>query len=113
MAPRKSCAVPSENPAIKQIYFPPYSPELNPHEHVWEGGRSEVTHNRFIPKIEPVAKELAGYIEGARCYEVGAGFPFVENLSMKTFAKVQMYLGATVSQLLPNRLWAPSSSRSS
>ena len=39
---------------IKQVYFPPYSPELNPQEHVWKKGRSQVTHNRFIPKIEPV-----------------------------------------------------------
>ncbi len=47
---------------IKQIYFPPYSPELNPQEHVWKQGRSQVTHNRFIPKIEPVTKELVDYL---------------------------------------------------
>ena len=51
---------------ISQIYFPPYSPELNPQEHVWKKGRSEVTHNRFIPKIEPVAKELVNYLNATR-----------------------------------------------
>ena len=51
---------------ISQIYFPPYSPDLNPQEHVWKKGRSEVTHNRFIPKIEPVAKELVDYLNATR-----------------------------------------------
>lgn len=51
---------------IKQIYFPPYSPELNPQEHVWKKGRSEVTHNRFIPKIEPVTKELVDYLNATK-----------------------------------------------
>ena len=51
---------------ISQIYFPPYSPELNPQEHVWKKGRSEVTHNRFIPKIEPVTKELVDYLNITR-----------------------------------------------
>ena len=47
---------------IESIHFPPYSPELNPQEHVWKQGRSQVTHNRFIPKIEPVTKELLDYL---------------------------------------------------
>ena len=47
---------------IEAIYFPPYSPQLNPQEHVWKNGRSAVTHNRFISKIEPVTKELVDYL---------------------------------------------------
>ena len=47
---------------IEAVHFPPYSPELNPQEHVWKNGRSQVTHNRFIPKIEPVTKELVDYL---------------------------------------------------
>ena len=47
---------------IEAVHFPPYSPELNPQEHVWKQGRSAVTHNRFIPKIEPVTKELVDYL---------------------------------------------------
>ena len=47
---------------IEAIHFPPYSPQLNPQEHVWKNGRSAVTHNRFIPKIEPVTKELVDYL---------------------------------------------------
>ena len=34
------------------INFPPYSPELNPQEHVWKQGRSEITHNNFIENID-------------------------------------------------------------
>ncbi|CAG4899944.1 IS630 family transposase [Acidithrix sp. C25] len=47
---------------IEAVHFPPYSPQLNPQEHVWKQGRSAVTHNRFIPKIEPVTKELVDYL---------------------------------------------------
>lgn len=47
---------------IEAIHFPPYSPQLNPQEHVWKQGRTAVTHNRFIPKIEPVTKELVDYL---------------------------------------------------
>jgi transposase len=47
---------------IEAVHFPPYSPQLNPQEHVWKQGRSQVTHNRFIPKIEPVTKELIDYL---------------------------------------------------
>ena len=47
---------------IEAIHFPPYSPQLNPQEHVWKQGRTQVTHNRFIPKIEPVTKELVNYL---------------------------------------------------
>ena len=43
---------------IEAIHFPSYSPELNLGKHVWKNARSAVTHNRFIPKIEPVTKEL-------------------------------------------------------
>ena len=51
---------------IEQIFFPPYSPELNPQEHVWKQGRATVTNNRFIPKIEPVAKELIDYLNSTK-----------------------------------------------
>ncbi|MCX5925193.1 MAG: IS630 family transposase [Candidatus Dependentiae bacterium] len=34
------------------INFPPYSPELNPQEHVWKEGRKHITHNTFIDNID-------------------------------------------------------------
>ena len=44
------------------IWFPPYTPELNPQEHVWKAGRTAVTHNRHITDIEATIREFVGYI---------------------------------------------------
>jgi transposase len=48
---------------IEVIYFPPYSPEENPQEHVWKSVRSNITHNRFIKNIDLVADEFVTYIK--------------------------------------------------
>lgn len=45
------------------IHFPPYTPDLNPQEHVWKEGRKHTTHNRHITKVEEVAKEFKDYLE--------------------------------------------------
>ncbi len=47
---------------IETLYFPPYSPEENPQEHVWKAGRSAVTHNTFISNIEKTAENFVTYI---------------------------------------------------
>lgn len=47
---------------IETIYFPPYSPEENPQEHVWKKGRSEITDNKFIKDIDKVANEFVNYL---------------------------------------------------
>lgn len=44
------------------IYFPPYTPELNPQEHVWKEGRRHITHNQHITKIEEIAEKFKEYI---------------------------------------------------
>jgi transposase len=47
------------------IHFPPYTPQLNPQEHVWKAGRKAVTHNRYIgEKLEEVADTFKEYITG-------------------------------------------------
>jgi len=51
-----------EDSNIEVVYFPPYSPEENPQEHVWKAGRSAVTHNKFIPDIGEAADKLVGYL---------------------------------------------------
>lgn len=48
---------------IETVYFPPYSPEENPQEHVWKAGRAHVTHNRFIKDIDLVTNELIDYLK--------------------------------------------------
>jgi transposase len=47
---------------IETIYFPPYSPEENPQEHVWKKGRSKCTHNKFIADIDKATDEFIKYL---------------------------------------------------
>lgn len=47
---------------IKIIYFPSYSPEENPQEHIWNSGREYVTHNNFIPNVEKTADDFVEYL---------------------------------------------------
>ena len=47
---------------IEPIYFPPYSPEENPQEHVWKAGRSAVTHNQYIPDVEKAAEDFINHL---------------------------------------------------
>ena len=44
------------------IYFPPYSPEENPQEHVWREGRKEVSHNKFIENIDTATDEFVTFL---------------------------------------------------
>lgn len=46
------------------IHFPPYTPDLNPQEHVWKAGRKAVSHNQYIQKVGETAEEFKQYIEG-------------------------------------------------
>lgn len=64
-----------EDGFIETIYFPPYSPEENPQEHVWKAGRSAVTHNQFIQSIDQSSMDFVTYInQETFCYKlVGYG----------------------------------------
>lgn len=55
-----------EDGKIELIFFPPYTPELNPQEHVWKEGRKEVTNNQFIPNVEKVAVDFVNYLNSKR-----------------------------------------------
>jgi transposase len=49
------------------IHFPPYTPDLNPQEHVWKAGRKAVTHNHFIgEQLDTIAEQFKDCIEGQR-----------------------------------------------
>lgn len=45
------------------IWFPSYSPELNPQEHVWKAGRQAVTHNKQITNINTTAEQFKSHLE--------------------------------------------------
>lgn len=47
---------------IEVIYFPPYSPEENPQEHVWKEGRKEISHNKFIDNIDLATDEFVSFL---------------------------------------------------
>jgi len=51
-----------EDQNIKTIYFPKYSPEENPQEHVWKSGRQNITHNRFIKDIDTATDEFVDHL---------------------------------------------------
>jgi transposase len=51
---------------IEVIYFPRYSPEQNPQEHVWREGRKEVTHNKYIENIDTTTDEFIHYLNTTR-----------------------------------------------
>ena len=46
----------------KTLYFPPYTPDLNPQEHVWKAGRKATTHNLHITNIEQTTEDFKAYI---------------------------------------------------
>ncbi|MFH1009273.1 MAG: transposase, partial [Candidatus Latescibacterota bacterium] len=45
--------VSSPAPHIELWKLPPYSPELNPIEHLWQWVRNNVTHNEFFETLPP------------------------------------------------------------
>ena len=47
---------------IKTSYFPKYTPEENPQEHVWKNGRDQVSHNRYIENIDTTTDEFIKYL---------------------------------------------------
>lgn len=47
---------------IEVIYFPPYSPEKNPQEHVWREGRKEISHNHFIENIDTATDTFVNFL---------------------------------------------------
>jgi transposase len=47
---------------IEIHYFPTYSPDENPQEHVWKKGRAEKSHNVFIPDIQKAADNFATFL---------------------------------------------------
>lgn len=51
---------------IQTIYFPRGAPEENPQEHVWKNGRGQVSHNRFIQKIDKTANEFVRYLNSTK-----------------------------------------------
>ena len=59
---------------IETMFFPAASPELNPQEHVWKAGRSNVTHNEFIENIDKAADQFVNFLNKTKFTYSFAGF---------------------------------------
>ena len=51
----KSFVMPSN---LKLHFLPPYSPELNPQEHIWDELREKYFHNQAFDSMEPLEERL-------------------------------------------------------
>lgn len=48
---------------LRFLFLPPYSPELNPQEHIWDELREKNFHNRVFENIEALEEHLAGALK--------------------------------------------------
>ena len=47
---------------LELMSFPPYSPELNPQEHVWREARNNVSHNHEVFDFNILVEEFYSYL---------------------------------------------------
>jgi transposase len=73
-------------PNMRLVFLPPYSPELNPMEHVWEEIREKWFPNRVFNSLEAVEHRLVQavrYLESQRQLVASiTGFDWVVNISL-------------------------------
>lgn len=48
---------------LELFNFPPYSPELNPQEHVWKALRQKITHNRLEKDFSVLIKDCLKFLK--------------------------------------------------
>lgn len=64
---------------VETVYFPRYSPEENPQEHVWKSGRANVTHNEFIEDIDKATDNFIKYLNKTKFnYSLVGSSPVLE-----------------------------------
>ncbi|WP_139176749.1 transposase [Nitrosospira multiformis] len=51
---------------VRTLFLPPYSPELNPQEHVWDELREKFFHNRSFDSLDALETHLE---KALRCLE--------------------------------------------
>jgi transposase len=47
---------------IKVSWFPPYSHEENPQEHVWKAGQAHITHNKLFTDIDAITDDFVDFL---------------------------------------------------
>lgn len=48
---------------VRTLFLPPYAPELNPQEHVWDELREKFFHNRAFDTLEALERHLEGALK--------------------------------------------------
>jgi hypothetical protein len=81
----KALSVP-ENMA--PIFLPPYSPELNPVEHIWEHIRENGFHNKAFSSIDAVENQLMESLSALENDPASVasmtGFPWIVSMNLNT-----------------------------
>jgi len=52
---------------MRLIPLPPYAPELNPMEHVWDDLREKSFHNRVFESIDALENHLEASLRAMEC----------------------------------------------
>jgi len=70
-------------PNIRLLFLPPYSPELNPVEHLWDDLREKHFHNRVFDSIEALEDHLVAglqnYEQRPECVRSITAWPWIIN----------------------------------
>jgi len=54
-------------PNVRLLFLPPYAPELNPIEHVWDELREKFFHNRVFKSIDALEDHLENALHTLEC----------------------------------------------
>jgi transposase len=59
----------SQNPRIKQLFLPPYSPNLNLIERLWRFLRKKVINTKFYPTFDEFRQAIWAFFENIQGYK--------------------------------------------
>jgi len=48
---------------VRTVFLPPYAPELNPQEHIWDELREKFFHNRAFDTLDALETHLEGALK--------------------------------------------------
>jgi transposase len=74
-------------PNMRLVFLPPYSPEINPAEHIWDTLRENVIGNSVFSSLDAADKALSEgllslELDPARMQKL-AGFDWITSISLK------------------------------
>ncbi len=70
---------------LRLLFLPPYSPELNPVEHLWDHIREKHFANRLFPSMKAVTDQLSSAL-----HEAESDQPMIQNLCGFGYSKINL-----------------------